>query len=298
MVMKTVQTVNAAHQPYAPHLLVNELSLDAGKEWTPLRSDWSLILLGSGNGYWIEEQSRRELPSGSLVLTAGNVGGRILASQLDSLELFYFTIMPQRLMGLFTHGEQDFLKDAPMRREVARQILPPTHPVAVKMKDLCHRPERDGLLFRLSLLQLFAEVFGRALDRPTALENHLDVRERLRMFLSETPPAVLLELSSEELAGIIHCTPRHLSRVFCEVVGMTFRKKRAELRLARARELLATSQSKVVDVAMKSGYKSLSLFNRMFTRRYGISPGGWRNKNEGTGSAAIRRNGHAGTGAN
>jgi len=170
--------------------------------------------------------------------------------------------------------------------------------VAVKMKDLCHRPERDGLLFRLSLLQLFAEVFGRALDRPTALENHLDVRERLRMFLSETPPAALLELSSEELAGIIHCTPRHLSRVFCEVVGMTFRKKRAELRLARARELLATSQSKVVDVAMKSGYKSLSLFNRMFTRRYGISPGGWRNKNEGTGSAAIRRNGHAGTGAN
>ena len=71
MVMKTVETVNAAHQPYAPHLLVNELSLDAGKEWTPMRSDWTLILLGSGNGYWIEEQSRRELPSGSLVLTAG-----------------------------------------------------------------------------------------------------------------------------------------------------------------------------------------------------------------------------------
>jgi AraC-like DNA-binding protein len=289
--MKTVDAVNAAHQPYAPHLLVNQLSLDAGKEWTPAQSGWSLILLGGGNGYWIEEQSRRELPSGSFVLTSGNVGGRILASQLDSLELYYFTLMPERLMGLFTQGEHDFLKDAAVRQELACQILPPTHPVAEKMRALCHGPVRDGLLFRLSLLQLLAEAFGRALDQPTACENQLDVRERLRMFLSETPPAALLELSSEELAGIIHCTPRHLSRVFFEVVGMTFRKKRAELRLARARELLATSQSKLVDVAMKSGYKSLSLFNRMFTRRYGISPGGWRHKNEDSRAAGIRRNG-------
>jgi AraC-like DNA-binding protein len=57
---------------------------------------------------------------------------------------------------------------------------------------------------------------------------------------------------------------------------MSFRDKRAELRLARARELLATSNSKVVEVALESGYKSLSLFNLMFARRFGTSPGKWR----------------------
>jgi AraC-like DNA-binding protein len=31
-------------------------------------------------------------------------------------------------------------------------------------------------------------------------------------------------------------------------------------------------------VALKSGYKSLSLFNLMFTRRFGTSPGKWRQK--------------------
>jgi AraC-like DNA-binding protein len=72
-----------------------------------------------------------------------------------------------------------------------------------------------------------------------------------------------------------------LSRVFYDVIGMSFREKRAEIRLALARDLLATSQAKVVDVAFKSGYKSLSLFNRMFTRRFGISPGRWRQKNGG-----------------
>ncbi len=88
----------------------------------------------------------------------------------------------------------------------------------------------------------------------------------------------MLEISFGELAKATHCTPRHLSRVFCELTGMSFRDKRAEIRLARARELLATSKSKVVEVALESGYKSLSLFNLMFTRRFGTSPGRWRQK--------------------
>jgi AraC-like DNA-binding protein len=100
----------------------------------------------------------------------------------------------------------------------------------------------------------------------------------LRAFLLETPPAALLDLSFGDLAQLTHCTPRHLSRVFYDLVGMSFREKCGEVRLARARELLATSESKVVDVAFKSGYRSLSLFNRMFTRRFGISPGRWRQK--------------------
>jgi AraC-like DNA-binding protein len=74
------------------------------------------------------------------------------------------------------------------------------------------------------------------------------------------------------------CTPRHLSRIFRDVVGMSFRDKHAELRLHRACELLATSESKVVDVALESGYQSLSLFNQMFARRFGMSPGKWRQK--------------------
>jgi transcriptional regulator GlxA family with amidase domain len=96
-----------------------------------------------------------------------------------------------------------------------------------------------------------------------------------------------LEITFDELAKIIHCTPRHLSRVFNDVAGTSFREKRSEIRLSRARELLATSQSKVVSVAFKSGFKSLSLFNRMFTRRFGISPGRWRQKMENGGAKEI-----------
>ena len=91
-------------------------------------------------------------------------------------------------------------------------------------------------------------------------------------------------MSFDELARSTHCTPRHLSRIFRELIGMSFRDKRAELRLTRARDLLATSKSKVVEVALESGYKSLSLFNLMFTRHFGTSPGRWRQKHQANGN--------------
>jgi AraC-like DNA-binding protein len=69
---------------------------------------------------------------------------------------------------------------------------------------------------------------------------------------------------------------------------MSFRDKRAEVQLGRARELLATSKSKIVEVALESGYKSLSLFNLMFTRRFGTSPGRWREKYRNNGNHGGR----------
>jgi AraC-like DNA-binding protein len=121
--------------------------------------------------------------------------------------------------------------------------------------------------------------------RPSAL----DARERLQEFLRQTPTSELLHVSFAELAQMTRCTPRHLNRIFNDLVGMSFRDKHTELRLARACELLATTESKVVDVALESGYQSLSLFNLMFTRRFGTSPGKWRQARRGSKTGAGDR---------
>ena len=151
------------------------------------------------------------------------------------------------------------------------------------MKDLCAaRTPADGLLFRLSLLQVFSGIFGDELRQVASQGETADARERLRLLLQRMPMADLQEMSFSELARMAHCTSRHLGRIFYDVVGMSFREKRNEIRLARARDLLATSNTKVVEVALVSGYRSLSLFNLMFTRRFGTSPGKWRQKHANT----------------
>jgi len=48
------------------------------------------------------------------------------------------------------------------------------------------------------------------------------------------------------------------------------------LRLAKACELLASSNAKVVDVALESGYQSSSVFSELFKKHIGVSPGQWR----------------------
>jgi AraC-like DNA-binding protein len=287
--MKIVDAIQEFDRPYARHLLVKELCLEPQKEWSPPPGGWTMVRIGGGTGYWLQGAARMELETGAVLLVAEPSRGRILASCLGPISLHFFTVMPERLTGLITQGEQDYFTRAAGRREFAQQIMPPESPAAMKMKELCSSTNRKGLMVRLNLLQLLVQSVGNGLEQTDADPLHADVKERLRAFLVETPPAALLEIGFDELARITHCTPRHLSRVFYDLVGMSFRDKRAEIRLARARELLATSQSKVVDVAFKSGYKSLSLFNRMFTRRFGISPGRWRLKNNNNKRVPDRR---------
>lgn len=265
---------------YEPHLVLKEFSVPSGREWTPQLDGWSLIQVGEGVGYWLYGQTRTELAPGSLLLISGDIEGRILASQLSAVTLHAFNLIPERLTGLMTLGEQSLFNKAKSRMQPAFLHFSSQDPLAIKAGTLRSDLKSGGLLRKLKMVQIVVEALGDDFEKVGTNLETSDAKERLRIFLQELPPNALLEISFDELAQMNNCTPRHLSRIFYDVVGMSFRDKRAEIRLSRARELLATSQTKVVEVALESGYKSVSLFNLMFTRRFGISPGRWRQKNQ------------------
>jgi hypothetical protein len=104
-VLKIVNAINKPDHLYAPHLAIKEFSLSPGKDWMPRLPGRSLIQIGSGNGYWLHEQSRTELAAGTILLMAAGTPGRLLASQLNVMSLCYFLVIPERLCGLITHGE-------------------------------------------------------------------------------------------------------------------------------------------------------------------------------------------------
>jgi AraC-like DNA-binding protein len=261
---------------YEQHLVINECSVSAGREWTPQSSGWTVIRVQRGVGYWLEPQSSMEIESGMVLMVAAGMPGRILASQLNKLSLFYFNVIPGRLTGLIKFGERDFLDRLAGQ---GLRALPPDNPIALRLEELRGSGDGSKLLFRLMLLKLFLEALGKELEQVMVRGQNGGTKERLRSFLAGMPPDTLLETNFRDLARMLNCTPRHLSRTFYESVGTSFRDKRAEIQLMRARELLANSNSKIVDVAMESGYKSLSLFNMMFARHFGISPGRWRQQN-------------------
>jgi len=77
----------------------------------------------------------------------------------------------------------------------------------------------------------------------------------------------------------LHCSPRHFSRLFRAEFGVPLRKRQTELRLQRARQLLADANAKILKVAYESGYRHLGQFNAMFKKRFGVTPSEWRQQN-------------------
>ena len=265
--------------PHESHLTLREFSIPAGGEWVSPLTGWAVLQVRKGTGYHLLPQTNQALETGAVLLVADGVKGSIRASQLGELTFHGFSVQPARLTGLITLSEQSSLELAASRKESLLRIFSPLSPLALKLGELQAEQNQEGLPFRLKLLQVFVEMTGNDLEQTATDGETSAVSSRLRLLLKQTPASELLEMNFNELAQRTRCTTRHLSRIFQQLVGMTFREKRAELRLTRARELLATGNSKVVDVALESGYKSLSLFNLMFARRYGTSPGKWRQKN-------------------
>ena len=87
-------------------------------------------------------------------------------------------------------------------------------------------------------------------------------------------------LSPQSVGAKLKLSPRYIQDLMQET-GQTFTERVMELRLQRARSLLASSQhdaKKVIEIAQTSGFNDLSHFNRCFRRRFGGAPTTFRTK--------------------
>lgn len=82
-----------------------------------------------------------------------------------------------------------------------------------------------------------------------------------------------------EVAGRVGMSDRHLRRIFEEHLGTSPMEVAISYRLHLARQLLSQTRSKMIDVAMTSGFQSLRRFNDAFAKRYECSPSQFRKQN-------------------
>jgi AraC-like DNA-binding protein len=80
-----------------------------------------------------------------------------------------------------------------------------------------------------------------------------------------------------EVAYIIHMTQTSFCRFFKLITGETFTEYLNNFRISRACAMLTAQQDKsILQVALDSGYRSSTHFNRMFHTKKGCSPSGFR----------------------
>jgi len=88
-------------------------------------------------------------------------------------------------------------------------------------------------------------------------------------------------LDVERLAEQAGMSPRNFHRRFTEAVGETPARFVETLRLDQARHLLE-GQASLKEIAARTGYASQGQFSKAFVRRFGVSPGLFREMNGGS----------------
>jgi hemolysin activation/secretion protein/AraC-like DNA-binding protein len=264
------------------HLILQEITLRPSGEWSPPAPGWTVVRVAEGIGYWLQGGGARELQAGDGFAATDTSLLVLRASQLGPLKLEFFCVQPQFLNGLITVAEGHQLELAGKNIAAHAIFFNATDPVGQKFSRLVIQPQRENLTMRSALLQLWSQAVAGVLSAAPVEDPGHKLHERFRQLVAQMPDAELATRSLTELAERLHCSERHFSRLFRAEFGVPLRKRQTELRLQRARQLLADANAKVITVAYESGYRHLGLFNAMFKKRFGVTPSEWRQQNLST----------------
>jgi AraC-like DNA-binding protein len=80
----------------------------------------------------------------------------------------------------------------------------------------------------------------------------------------------------DDMAGLVHLSRSALTERFRRATGHSPMRMLREVRMHRARTLLAVERLPVTRVAFQVGYGSVAAFSRAFTADHGVSPLAWR----------------------
>lgn len=145
---------------------------------------------------------------------------------------------------------------------------------------------RAALRFIRSLLQVetldrLVAACKRALKEYIALvpDEDLRVKTKLNLAIDYIDSHLTAHFTRDDVARAAECSPAHLSRLFRQTYGRTFKQHVLERRIARAKELLRTTDGTIAEIAYALGYDDPNFFSASFRRLTGVTPTQFRKSN-------------------
>jgi AraC-like DNA-binding protein len=135
----------------------------------------------------------------------------------------------------------------------------------------------DPLVSQTLVLEAFSLLIMRHSDQDAplhALGKELAAVKRAKEYLTGN---FNTKISLETLAKIAYLSPFHLLRAFRKTVGLPPHEYLINLRIERAKQLLAQGRA-LAEVAHETGFCDQSHFNRHFKRIIGLPPGQYLKK--------------------
>lgn len=107
---------------------------------------------------------------------------------------------------------------------------------------------------------------------------NVEYPEWLNLFLAQLANPINFNLKVEELAQTTSYSYSRLSRLFKQHMGVTIVDYLNEKKMIYAKRLLRSTDLSTLQIAERIGYNSLSSFNHLFKKAYGVTPSEYRKK--------------------
>ncbi len=126
----------------------------------------------------------------------------------------------------------------------------------------------------MEILVLTGRNFGSFGDKKLAVVNtrHREYMEKFLYVTGYIEEHFAEDLTLEKVAALAGFSKYHFSRLFRQYTDASFYKYLNQKRIDHAKTLLADPSLTVIEVAMQSGFSSLSAFLRMFRQLNGCTP--------------------------
>ena len=249
-------------------------------------SEIELIAIKKGQGIVSVDLQKRTVHSGDIVF--------IRPGQLHSIEQdgkhrmeYENIILKQRLL---VSGDSDLcavkyirpLMDGTLCSDTFLTSELPYHEQAVsciRNIDLLCDSRPDG--YHLAVKGLLSCFFFLLITNSTQKKDpppavQAKSLEKIKTVLKYVEEHYTERISIEDMAALTYYSKSHFMKFFKSKMGTGFTEYLNDYRLTMAERMLRSTDFSVLEIAGASGFDNLSYFNRLFKRKYGLSPGKWR----------------------
>ncbi len=276
LVMPRPRVRAALARPGTSHLVVTDAGYfpraRAHGMTRPDGVDQCVVLVCTRGSGWCEVAGvRHPVRAGQVVIVPPGVAHAYGADDATPWTLWWLHVAG--------HDLAEFLRVAGVRASAPVRELSDVYRIVALVEEVVQAMERDqtfasALAASGAAWHLMALVSSERTAGAPRVSAVGQAQEYLRQHVTE-------RVSVDELAAMARLSPSHFATRFRRETGVTPLRYQTQLRMARARELLDTTDSPVGLVADRVGYADPFYFARQFKAVHGVSPTAYRSQRKG-----------------
>ena len=143
-------------------------------------------------------------------------------------------------------------------------------------KDIAYELELKSLLFKFFSLLYKNDLIEKHQDKNSLTINTTD---KIKLILNYINDHYSEDISINTLAELCEYSEYHFMRFFKKHIGLTCIQYINNLRLEKSSILLTSTNNAIMDISLEVGFDNLSYFNKLFKRKYNLTPKEFRTIN-------------------